>query len=149
MIQMPQKADRHHYLNGVSSLARRWWPNIECWLPSFMIFQGIRTIITRKPYFRGSGPLAPPPLDPRIPQLHIVDQLTAPWEWYTHNTESYYMTSRRHYQLSLPQRDDYKPRKDIPLRQFGSCLFVWFDSLRPINNLSVKQRRVFLCWFST
>ena len=24
------------------------------------------------------------------------------------------------------------------------CLFVWFDSLRPINNLSVKQGRVFL-----
>ena len=23
-------------------------------------------------------------------------------------------------------------------------LFVWFDSLRPINNLSVKQGRVFL-----
>ena len=24
------------------------------------------------------------------------------------------------------------------------CLFVWFDSLRPINNLSVKQGRVLL-----
>ena len=29
------------------------------------------------------------------------------------------------------------------------CLFVWFDSLRPINNLSVKQGRVFLGWSST
>ena len=29
------------------------------------------------------------------------------------------------------------------------CLFVWFDSLRPINNLSVKQGRVFLGWTST
>ena len=28
------------------------------------------------------------------------------------------------------------------------CLFVWFDSLRPINNLSVKQGRVFLGWTS-
>ena len=28
-------------------------------------------------------------------------------------------------------------------------LFVWFDSLRPINNLSVKQGRVFLGWTST
>ena len=27
--------------------------------------------------------------------------------------------------------------------------FVWFDSLRPINNLSVKQGRVFLGWTST
>ena len=29
------------------------------------------------------------------------------------------------------------------------CLFAWFDSLRPINNLSVKQGRVFLGWTST
>ena len=29
------------------------------------------------------------------------------------------------------------------------CLFVWFDSLRPINNLSIKQGRVFLGWTST
>ena len=28
-------------------------------------------------------------------------------------------------------------------------LFVWFDSLRPINNLSVKQGRIFLGWTST
>ena len=28
-------------------------------------------------------------------------------------------------------------------------MFVWFDSLRPINNLSVKQWRVFLGWTST
>ena len=29
------------------------------------------------------------------------------------------------------------------------CLFVRFDSVRPINNLSVKQGRVFLGWTST
>ena len=28
-------------------------------------------------------------------------------------------------------------------------LFVWFDSLCPLNNLSVKQGRVFLGWTST
>ena len=28
-------------------------------------------------------------------------------------------------------------------------LFVWFDSLRPINNLSIKQGQVFLGWTST
>ena len=28
-------------------------------------------------------------------------------------------------------------------------LFVWFDYLRPINNLSVKQGRVFVGWTST
>ena len=33
------------------------------------------------------------------------------------------------------------------LRRLGSpmfCLFVWFDSLRPINNISVIKGRVFL-----
>ena len=31
----------------------------------------------------------------------------------------------------------------------STCLFVWFDSLRSINNLSVKQGRVFLGWTSS
>ena len=30
-----------------------------------------------------------------------------------------------------------------------TCLFVWFDSLHPINNLSVKQGQIFLGWIST
>ena len=29
------------------------------------------------------------------------------------------------------------------------CFFVWFDSLCPINNLSVIKKRVFLGWTST
>ena len=37
------------HLNGVS-LAYRCWPNIKCWLRTFMIFWGIRTSIARKPY---------------------------------------------------------------------------------------------------
>ena len=32
---------------------------------------------------------------------------------------------------------------------FWHDLFVWFDSLRPINNISVKQGRIFLGWTST
>ena len=36
-----------------------------------------------------------------------------------------------------------------PLRPLSFVLFVWFDSLRPINNLSVKQGRVFLGLTST
>ena len=53
------------HLNGVS-LACQWWHNIECWLGSFVSFQGIRTSIGKKPYmfflfFRGEGsdPLSP------------------------------------------------------------------------------------------
>ena len=64
-VIIDQSAKRH--LNGVS-LAGRWWSNIECWLGSFVIFQGIRTSIAKKPYifviFRGSShsrPPAPPP----------------------------------------------------------------------------------------
>ena len=45
--------------NGVS-LAGRRWPNTEFWLNSFVIFQGIRTSIAKKPYifviFQGGGP---------------------------------------------------------------------------------------------
>ena len=55
-----------HY-NGVS-LAGRRWPNIECWLGSFVIFQvGSEPVLLRKPMFfvifqgGGSGPPAPPP----------------------------------------------------------------------------------------
>ena len=52
------------HLNGVS-LACRWWSKIECWLGSFVIFQGIETIIAKKPYkfaiFQwGSGHPVPP-----------------------------------------------------------------------------------------
>ena len=35
------------------------------------------------------------------------------------------------------------------IRMIGMVFFVWFDSLRPINNLSVKQGRVFQGWTST
>ena len=64
-------AKRH--INGVSRAWRRW-PNIECWLGSFVIFQGIWTSIAKKPYifviFHGGGvrtPWPPPPhLDPPI-----------------------------------------------------------------------------------
>ena len=52
------------------SLAGQWWPNIECWLGNFVIFQVIRTGIANKPFifviFQGGGgpdPLSRPPLD--------------------------------------------------------------------------------------
>ena len=51
------------HLNG-GSLACQCWPNIECWLGSFVIFQGIRVSIAKKPYIcdfsGGSGPPVPP-----------------------------------------------------------------------------------------
>ena len=58
--------------NGVS-LPCHWWPNIECVLGSFVIFQGILTSIAKKPYilvnFQGGGPdLCLPPLDPCVPE---------------------------------------------------------------------------------
>ena len=42
-----------------------YWPNIECWLGSFLIYQGIWTSIAKKPYIFvifqvGSGPPAAP-----------------------------------------------------------------------------------------
>ena len=65
-------AKRH--LNGVS-LAGRWWPNMEFWLCSFVIFRGSTPVLIRNPLFLwfsgGKGvrpPAPPPPLDP-----HMVD----------------------------------------------------------------------------
>ena len=60
-IVLPAK--RH--LNGVSQ-ACGCWPNIKCWLGSFVIFQRIRTSIAKKPYIFvifqvGSGPPDTPP----------------------------------------------------------------------------------------
>ena len=47
------------------SLAGRCWPNMNCWLGSFVIFQGTRSIIEKKPYifviFRGRGVWTPVP----------------------------------------------------------------------------------------
>ena len=48
-------------------MACLWWPNNECWLGSFVIFQGIPTSSAKKPYifviFQRSRPPVPLPLD--------------------------------------------------------------------------------------
>ena len=53
-----------------STLVGGWWPSIECSLGSFVIFQGIRTVLLRPLFFaifQGSpDPLPLPPLDPRM-----------------------------------------------------------------------------------
>ena len=58
---------KYHYkraiLNGVS-LACRWWPNIECRLGRFMIFQWIRTSIAKKPCIFVNFKGGPDPLSP-------------------------------------------------------------------------------------
>ena len=59
------------YLNGVS-LEYRWCPNIECWLGSFVIFQGIRTSITKKPYIIVIFQGGPNPLPPPSSSTHAV-----------------------------------------------------------------------------
>ena len=74
--------------NGVS-LACRWWPNTECWLGSFVIFQGIRTSIAKKPYIfvinQGwSRPLVPSPL-----WIHAWKMY---WpRWSLHNNSKFYL----------------------------------------------------------
>ena len=78
-------------LNGVS-LACRWWPNVECWLGSFMIFQGIQTSIAKKPYifviFQGVG--GTDPLSPLLwicaciqPYKHTFSYLSNLWVVYS------------------------------------------------------------------
>ena len=61
------------HLNDVS-LAGQWWPNIKCWLGSFVVLQGIRTSIAKEHYVfeifqGGSGPPCPP-LGPRMYDIY-------------------------------------------------------------------------------
>ena len=48
----------------------RWWPNIKCWLSSFVIFRGPEPVLLRNPVFCdfswGGGQDAESPLDPPI-----------------------------------------------------------------------------------
>ena len=87
-------AKRHW--NGVS-MACRWWLNIECWLCSFVIFQGIWTNIVKKPYifviFRGCpDPPAPTPMTvPSIRAENALYRLVRFWLqfWYKHTRKCY------------------------------------------------------------
>ena len=67
--------DPNTTISGPSSARQRWraddGPRLNCWLCSFVIFQGIWTRIAKKSYifviFRGVGPGPPvPSLDPRM-----------------------------------------------------------------------------------
>ena len=51
--------------------------------------------------------------------------------------------------LIIKQKIIGRRRRTSSLSKQMVCLFVWFDSLRPINNLSVIKGRVFLGWTST
>ena len=50
---------------------------------------------------------------------------------------------------SFTKKDSQNFSKTWIIPIFISCIFVWFDSLRPINNLSVIKGQVFLGWTST
>ena len=72
-IQISLKSGHHRPAtdNGVS-LVCRWWPNIECWLGSFVIFRGSGPVLLRNPiflwFFRGG----PDPLSPTSGSAHEV-----------------------------------------------------------------------------
>ena len=79
-------------LNGVS-LAGRCWPNIECWLGSFVIFQGILTSIAKTLNFCDfSGEGGPNPLsslqDPPMCTIKITSTNTADSDEIPHDLES-------------------------------------------------------------
>ena len=72
------------HLNGIW-LVCRWWPNIECWLGSLVLFQGIRTSTAMKLYivviFQGWGVRTPCPPPPPPP----LDQTMKVFKYYNHN----------------------------------------------------------------
>ena len=58
----------------------------------------------------------------------------------------WYYTNNKEADLSMHLHSLIKP---MLISTTAIILFVWFDSLRPTNKLSVKQRWVFLGWTST
>ena len=80
-------AKRH--LNGVS-LAGPWFPNIECWFCSFVIFSGSGPVLLFVIFQRGSGPPAPPPSGSAHGTYHIT---------HCHRTTCHHHTLYKYYQL--------------------------------------------------
>ena len=69
----------------IAGVPSSWWPNIECWLGSLVIFQGIQTSVAKKPYifviFQGSwgggGGVRTPCslLDPPMTYINTIDHI--------------------------------------------------------------------------
>ena len=72
IIGLPGK--RH--LNGIL-LACRWWPNIECWLVSFVILRGSGAVLLRNPIFLWfyRGVRTPCPLSPSLDPGMLISWL--------------------------------------------------------------------------
>ena len=68
-IALKEGPPAKQHFNGVS-LVGGWWPTIECWISSFVIFGGSGPELLRKPIFcnfPGGGSGTPvPPLDPHV-----------------------------------------------------------------------------------
>ena len=83
---------------------------------------------------------------------HFPDRQRIPDNWGRSQTsQSSYLVLRSH--LPIPVRNVYLVENhntldctELIIMQKYHCLFVWFDSLRPINNLSVIKGQVFLGW---
>ena len=74
--EYPQGPSLAHRQNAI------WWPNIECWLGSIVIFQWILASIAKKPYifcfFREDPGPCPHPLRIRTCSVYI----SAIYQWY-------------------------------------------------------------------
>ena len=75
----------------------------------------------------------------------IISQFTCKLSQISGCLKSYCHTDKMHKCIS-PVHHTVSP---LPPPDNLICLFVWFDSLHPINNPSVNQGRIFLGWTST
>ena len=56
----------------------RWWPNIESWLGSYVVFQGSEPVLLRNSIFSkggGEGGGAGPPLDLPMNDIELISDL--------------------------------------------------------------------------
>ena len=85
--------------------------------------------------------------------LHCVlkhDILSSVWYWLKAGRQEIVLTSLKIVDLKHQHKHFYS--SETHGLMFEGCSFVcyvWFDSLRPINKLSVIKGRVFLDWTST
>ena len=113
------------------------FPKFECWLGSFVIFQGIQTSIAKKVRKRAK-------IRNRCNQVpHLIQNTNgkvtnSPLDITNESQEvSPFAGGEALYFCNFSGGGVWTPVPPPPLDSPMFCLFVWFDSLHPINNRSV------------
>ena len=127
-LSEPSSARQQNSIFNEVLLACRWWPNIECWLGSFVVFQGILTSITKKPYIfvifqeESGPPVPPPPSGSPHALLLLFSDMQSP-DRHGHAYSCYHVTMRR-----------------------SAALLQWFDNVSTVKSKIIV--RILYLWIA-